>query len=149
SSGLRNSLVNLTTFSTTTTHRLDEAYYTVLQKLTTLQNTIVALKDLAEASSATSAGFIAESHSVLAEAETQLDAFGDFGEQQERVQALQDRLHGARERIEALSGRVDVVKQRVERWERAWAQSWENARRGMRIVWGVLLALGLVVLVLY
>lgn len=149
SSGVKKSLVDLTNFTTTTTRRLDEAYYTVLQKLTTLQNTMVALRDLAQASKATSAGFIAESHSVLFATQAQLDAFGDFSEQQERVQALQDRVHGGRERIATLSQRVDIVKQRVERWERADREWQERTRRKLKIIWGVVLGSGLVILVLY
>lgn len=149
SSGLRNSLVSLATFSSTTNRRLDEAYYTVLQKLTALQNTILALKELSEASAATSAGFSAEAQSVLAEAQSQLDALGDFSEQQDRVQALQDRVHGGRERIAALSERVDVVRRRVEKWERADREWQGRTRRKLKIVWGVVLGLGLLFLLLY
>ncbi|PSR97492.1 hypothetical protein BD289DRAFT_425625 [Coniella lustricola] len=147
--GLRNSLVTLTTFSSTTNRRLDEAYYTVLQKLTALQNTILALKELAGASAATSDGFSADAQSVLTEAQSQLDALGDFSEQQDRVQALQDRVHGGRERIAALSERVDVVRRRVEKWERADREWQERTRRKLKIVWGVVLGLGLLFLVLY
>lgn len=121
----------------------------MLQKLTTLQNTILALKDLATASSATSAGFIAESQSVLAEAQSQLDAFGSFAEQESRVRALQDRVHGGREKIAALSGRVDVVRSRVERWERADRDWQERTRRRLKLVWGFVMGAALVLLVLY
>lgn len=138
----------MNTFSTLTTRRLDETYYNVLEKLTSLQNTIVALKDLAQASTTTNDGFIAESQAVITEAQAQLDGFGDFTEQQRRVQALQERVHGGRERIAALSARVDVVRQRVEKWERADREWQERTRRRLKIMWGVLFGLGLVVLVL-
>lgn len=147
-SGFKKSLAELNAFSTMTTRRLDETYYNVLEKLTTLQNTIVALKDLAQASTSTNDGFIAESQAVITEAQAQLDGFGDFTEQQMRVQALQDRVHGGRERIAALSARVDVVRQRVEKWERADREWQERTRRRLKIMWGVLFGLGLVVLVL-
>lgn len=147
-SGFKKSLSELNTFSTMTTRHLDETYYSVLEKLTTLQNTIVALKDLAQASTTTNDGFIAESQAVITEAQAQLDAFGDFTEQQGRVQALQDRVHGGRERIAALSARVDMVRQRVEKWERADREWQERTRRRLKIMWGVLFGLGLVVLVL-
>ncbi|CAN8098906.1 unnamed protein product [Discula destructiva] len=147
--GFKKSLVDLATFSTTTTRRLDETYYSVLEKLTTLQNTIVALKDLAHASATTNNDFVAEAHIVLTEAQSQLDGFGDFAEQQARVQALQDRVHGGRERIAALSARVDVVRQRVEKWERADREWQETTRRRLKIMWGVLLGVGLVLLLLY
>lgn len=145
----KKSLVDLSTFSTTTTRHLDETYYNVLEKLTALQHTIVALKDLAHASTTTNDGFIAESQAVITEAQAHLDAFGDFTEQQARVQALQDRVHGGRERIAALSARVDVVRQRVEKWERADREWQERTRRRLKIMWGMLFGLGLVLLVLY
>lgn len=148
-SGLKKSLAELAAFSSSTNDRLNETYYSVLQKLTALQNTILALEDLAHASTATNNGFIAESQSVIAEAQAQLDAFGDFSEQQARVQALQDRVHGGRERIAALSARVDVVRQRVETWERADREWQEKTRRRLKIVWGFVMGLALALAVLY
>ena len=40
-------MAELDSFSTTTTRRLDDTYYSVLEKLGTLQSTIAALKELA------------------------------------------------------------------------------------------------------
>ncbi|KAI3401577.1 hypothetical protein diail_10178, partial [Diaporthe ilicicola] len=139
----------LANISTGTTRRLDDTYYSVLEKLSSLQNTVVALKELALASAAMNEGFTAESESVLAEAQAQLDAFGQFDEQQARVQALQDRVHGGRERISALSERVDIVRQKVERWERADFMWQNNTRRRIKIVWGVVLGLAMLLLLLY
>lgn len=121
----------------------------MLQKLTALQNTILALKELAQASAATNAGFITESHEVLAEAQAQLDAFGDFSAQQARVEALQGRVRGGRDRIAALGGRVDAVRRRVERWERADREWQERTRRRLKIVWGVVMVLGALLAALY
>ncbi|KAI7775274.1 hypothetical protein LA080_007074 [Diaporthe eres] len=148
-SDLKKSLADLSNISTSTTRRLDDTYYGVLEKLSSLQNTVTALKELAAASASMNEGFTAESESVLAEAQAQLDAFGQFDEQQARVQALQDHVHGGRERIGALSERVDVVRQKVERWERA-DYMWQNkTRRRIKIVWGMLLGFVLLLLLLY
>lgn len=86
---------------------------------------------------------------MLAEAQAQLDAFGDFSAQQARVEALQSRVHGGRERIAALGDRVDAVRRRVERWERADREWQERTRRRLKIVWGVVMALGCLLAVLY
>lgn len=94
-------------------------------------------------------GFIAESRAVVSDAQAQLDAFGSFDEQQARVQALQERVHSGQEKIASLSARVDVVRQRVEQWERADREWQERTRRRMKIVWGFVLAVGLVLAVLY
>lgn len=121
----------------------------MLQKLTALQNTILALKELAQASATTHAGFIAESHGVVAEAQAQLDAFGDFSAQQARVEALQGRVHDGRDRITALGARVDSVRRRVERWERADREWQERTRRRLKIVWGFVMVLGALLAALY
>lgn len=121
----------------------------MLEKLTSLRKTIIALKELASASFSTSENFANESQSALSEAQAQLDAFGQFDEQEKRVHALQDRVQGGRERIEALSTRVDVVRHKVEMWERADREWQERTRRRLKTVWGVVLGLALALLVLY
>lgn len=121
----------------------------MLEKLTSLRKTIVALKALASDSASTSEGFVKESHAALSEAQAQLDAFGKFDEHETRVHALQDRVQGGRERIEALSTRVNVVRHKVEMWERADREWQERTRRRLKAVWGVVLGLALALLVLY
>ncbi|KAK7745470.1 hypothetical protein SLS53_002968 [Cytospora paraplurivora] len=147
--GLKKSFVDLTAFSASTNRRLDDTYYSVLEKLASLQNTIVSLKKLASASASTNDSFVAESRSFLSEAQAQLDAFGQFDEQEKHVQALEARVHKGQERIEALSTRVDVVRQKVERWERADREWQERTRRRLKSIWGVVLGLALVLLLLY
>lgn len=148
-SGLKKSFVDLTAFSASTNRRLDETYYGVLEKLASLQKTIVSLKELASASVSTNDNFVAESRSFLAEAQARLDAFGQFDEQEKHVQALEARVHKGRDRIEALSTRVDVVRQKVERWERADREWQERTRRRLKSIWGVVLGLALVLLLFY
>lgn len=147
--GLRRSIVDLTTSTTKTSRRLDDAYRVIYDTLPYLQQTILNLKELAVASKAMSEGFIADSRTVASDAHAQLDAFGSFDEQQARVHALQERVHGGQEKIASLSARVDVVRQRVEQWERADREWQERTRRRMKMGWGVVLAVGLVLAVLY
>lgn len=147
--GLKRSIVDLTTSTTKTSRRLDDAYRVLYDTLPYLQQTIVNLKELAVASKIMNEGFVAESRSMISEAQAQLDAFGSFDEQQARVQALQDRVHSGKEKIASLSARVDVVRQRVEQWERADREWQERTRRRLKIVWGIVLAVGLVLVVLY
>lgn len=139
----------MTSSTTDTSRRLDEAYRVLYNTIPYLQQNILNLKELALASRSMNEGFIAESQAVLSEAQAQLDAFGSFDEQQTRVQALQDRVHNGREKISSLGARVDVVRQRVEKWERADREWQERTRRRLKIVWGVVLGIGLVLMVLY
>ncbi|KAK3336794.1 hypothetical protein B0T19DRAFT_454315 [Cercophora scortea] len=134
-SGLKQSLSNLQDFSTTTTRRLDDTYYSVLEKLGALQSTILGLKELAVLSQEMNQSFGSEAADLAADMHAQLDAFGQFETQQRRIETLQDRVHVGREKIRALSERVDVVRERIEGWERADREWQERTRRRLRVVW--------------
>ncbi|OIW35211.1 hypothetical protein CONLIGDRAFT_676142 [Coniochaeta ligniaria NRRL 30616] len=149
-SGLKKSLVGLSAFSNATTRRLDDTYYSVLEKLGMLQHTIVALKELAETSQETSTQFERESNDMVGEITSQINSFGGFGEQERRIQALTERIHGGRDKVKTLSERVDVVRERIEAWERADREWQERTRRRLKAIWvvtSVLLALLLILLV--
>ncbi|KAI1382129.1 hypothetical protein F4677DRAFT_400974 [Hypoxylon crocopeplum] len=133
--GLRKSLLELNTFSTTTTRRLDDTYYAVLEKLSMLQSTIVALRELAGMSQELDESIKAESQGLVAELEQQVDSFGQFDDQQQRIEELQGRIHTGRNKVEALSKRVDAVRHRIESWERADMDWQERTRRRLKIIW--------------
>ncbi|KAK0624678.1 hypothetical protein B0T17DRAFT_530791 [Bombardia bombarda] len=134
-SGLKTSLTALESFSTATTRRLDDTYYSVLERLGALQSTMMALKELAGLSRDMATTFSADAQELTADISAQLDAFGQFEDQQQRIEALQGRVHVGRDRIRALSERVDVVRERIERWERADREWQERTRKRLRIVW--------------
>ncbi|KAI1143572.1 hypothetical protein F5Y05DRAFT_157743 [Hypoxylon sp. FL0543] len=133
--GLRKSLMELSTASTTTTRRLDETYYAVLEKLSILQGTVVALKELAGISQELNGNFEAESQALLSELEQQANSFGQFDDQQKRIEELQGRIHTGRGKVEALSRRVDIVRERIEDWERADMEWQERTRKRLKIIW--------------
>ena len=111
--------MELSAFSTATTRRLDDAYYSVLEKLNMLQGTIIDLKELAGMSQELDENFKTESQELVDELEQQIDSFGHFEDQQKRILELQGRIHAGRGKVDALSRRVDVVRERIEGWERA------------------------------
>ncbi|KAK5990384.1 hypothetical protein PT974_08652 [Cladobotryum mycophilum] len=145
---LRQSLIELNAFSTDTTRHLDETYYSVLEKMTSLQNTVNALKDLAETSRDIQVGFDRISQDLESDIKSQLNGMGQFKGQQNTIESLQGRIHKGRQRIEALAARVEVVRQRVEGWERADKAWQERTRKRLRITWTALSILVLVFLVL-
>ncbi|KAI0898275.1 hypothetical protein F4806DRAFT_457771 [Annulohypoxylon nitens] len=134
-SGLRKSLVELSASSTTTTKRLDDTYYAVLEKLSTLQGAIVALKELAGMSQELDENFKTESQGLVNELEQQANSFGQFDDQQSRIEELQGRIYEGRGKVEALSKRVGVVRDRIESWERADKEWQEKTRRRLTIIW--------------
>ncbi|KAK6954466.1 hypothetical protein Daesc_004433 [Daldinia eschscholtzii] len=133
--GLRKSLVELGDFSTTTTMRLDDTYYSVLERLGMLQNTIVSLKELTTMSQKLDESFRTESQGLVDELEQQAKSFGHFDDQQRRIEELQGRIHAGRDMVETLSKRVDVVRERIEGWERADLEWQEKTRKRLKIIW--------------
>ncbi|EFY92825.1 hypothetical protein MAC_01063 [Metarhizium acridum CQMa 102] len=144
--GLKQSLMDLNAFSTTMTKRLDDTYYSVLEKMSTLQNTVFALKDLAEDSHNLCESFDKEARDLESDIIRQLSAAGQFEEQQRRISSLQKRIHRGRDQIQTLASRVDVVQTRVERWEQADRRWQEKTRKKLKIIWSVTTVLALVMI---
>lgn len=147
--GLKKSLIELSGFSTTTTRRLDETYYSVLEKKSILQSTISAIKELAVASRQMTGEFKKEAEEMCMDVGSQLDSFGQFGEQESRIEVLQGRIEAGRTRIQGLSERVDVVRRRIEGWERADRDWQEKTRKRLRTVWIVMSVIFAVLILLF
>jgi len=120
-----------------TTRRFEDTYYSVLEKLGTLQNTIVALKELAGLSREMNLAFTTEAEELVTDVGSQLDGFGQFEDQQRRIEKLQSRISAGRDRIKILSKRVDVVGERIENWENADKEWQERTRKRLKAVWVV------------
>ncbi|KAK4111967.1 hypothetical protein N656DRAFT_780106 [Canariomyces notabilis] len=148
-SGLQRSLAGLENFANVTTKRLDDTYYSLGEKLNALQGTITALKELAESSQKLNETFSAETEALVADINSQLDAFGQFEDQQRRIQSLQNRITLGRESIALLSKRVDGVRERIESWERADKEWQERTRKRLKVVWIVTSVVIFVVVLLY
>ena len=127
--------MNLNALSNNMTRRLDNTYYSILEKLSMLQSTISSLKELANMTRTLKTDFKAESDEVVSDVTAQLDTFSGFSEQERRIRALQERIKKGREKIKVLASRVDVVKERVEGWERAEGAWQDKTRRRLRIMW--------------
>jgi hypothetical protein len=134
-SELRNALLSLNTLANNTTQRLDNTYYSVLEKLSTLQNTMASLKELANMTRKLNADFKTESEEVVNDINTQLSTFKVFDDQQKRIEGLAERVQAGRERIKTLASRVDIVKERVNCWDKAEAECKDNTRKRLRIMW--------------
>ncbi|KAK3310182.1 uncharacterized protein B0T15DRAFT_27907 [Chaetomium strumarium] len=134
-SGLQRSLAELESFASSTTKRLDDTYHSLLDKLSTLQSTVAALKELADLSRQLNNSFSAEAEELVVDVGSQLDSFGQFEDQQKRIESLRDRIHAGRKRIRSLSERVDAVSERIENWERADREWQEKTRKRLKTVW--------------
>jgi hypothetical protein len=137
-SELQNALLGLNTLSNNTTRRLDNTYYSVLEKLSTLQNIIDSLKELATMTRELNDDFKVESEEVVVDINTQLAQFSGFDDQQRRIEALASRVQTGRQRIKTLGSRVDIVQNRVTCWELAEKEWKDKTRKRLRIMWTVI-----------
>lgn len=148
-SGLKKCLVDLNEFSNATTRRLDETYYSVLEKLSVLQSTVVALKELAGVSQEMTNGFKKDAQELVSDTESQLGTFGQFNNQEQRIESLQDRVRQGRQKMQTLSERVDAVRERIEGWERADRAWQERTRKRLKIIWIITSVVFLLLILLF
>jgi hypothetical protein len=134
-SELRNALTELNALSNSNTRRLDTTYYSVLEKLSALQNTICSLKELADLARSLDSEFKAEAEIVETEFTSQLDAFENFDSQEEMIEDLQKRVEVGRKKIKGLGERVEQVRERVDGWERGEKEWQDKTRKRMRVMW--------------
>ena len=135
SSGLEKSFTDLGAFSNSTAQRLDDVYYSVLEKTSNLQTAVVGLKELAEMSRGVQATFELDTKALVRDIGGQLDQFGRFEQQQNGIEILQARIRNGRSRITELSDRVEVVRSRIEGWERKDKEWQERTRRRLKAIW--------------
>ncbi|EGU79336.1 hypothetical protein FOQG_00273 [Fusarium oxysporum f. sp. raphani 54005] len=147
--GLKQSLVELGSFSTSTARRLDETYYAVLEKMSTLQSTVSALKELAEESQSIHRNFEKDACEIENDITSQIAAMGQFKEHQENIESLTTRVQDGRARIRALSDRVDIVREQVELWERLDKESQDKTRLRLRAIIICITVVFLAVVVLF
>lgn len=148
-SGLQRSLAELECFATSTTKQLDDTYYEVIEKLGSLQGTVLALKELCERSRQLSSNFTTEADDLVTDISAQLDTFGQFEDQQKRIESLQGRIQSRRDLIRSLGERVNAVTIRIEGWERADREWQEKTRKRLKAVWVITSVIFFLVLSLF
>lgn len=110
----------------------------MLEKLGSLQNTIVSLKELAVMTRQLNEEFEIEAGKVAKEVGTSLDGFGSFEAQQKHIEELAGRVKAGKEEVKSLGGRVDRVRGRVDGWERAEGEWQDRTRKRLRVMWIVM-----------
>jgi hypothetical protein len=140
--------MGLNTEANATTRKLDNTYYSVLEKVSMLQNTITSMKELATMTRTLNEEFKTEAEEIVTDVSTQIDGFENFTEQEKRISALAERVKSGGAKIKVLGSRVDIVRDRVEGWERGEIEWQEKTRKRLRILWIVIAVIASVVLAL-
>lgn len=117
--------------------------------MSTLQNTVTALRDLAETSRNIHSDFDRDSKEIENDIAEQIAGFGQFEDQQASIESLQTRIQDGRAKIHSLSDRVDVVRRRVEGWDRLDKESQEKTRRRLKAIWICMSIVSLAIILIY
>ena len=117
-SELRDALSRLNGVSNSTTRRLDDTYYSILEQISSLQSTVSSLEEVATLTHQLHREFEDEAIDLEAEVKAQTTDLNAFDIQQRRVEKLEVRVRRAKDHVGELVGRLDAVRGRVESWDK-------------------------------
>jgi DNA repair ATPase RecN len=113
-SELRSSLQKLSDQSLRTSRQLDDTYYSILEKVSVLRQTIGSLQELSGRTKELHHQFEADTNELVDEVQGQLEGFSNFNAQEEQVGVLEERIKAGKDRAEYLTKRLDDARKRVE-----------------------------------
>src|ERR1700712_5283754 len=108
-SELHDALRNVADVSTETTRKLDDIYYSILEKMSHVQVTISSLQDLSNLTKSLCHGFDEDAIEIQRDVQDQLDAFGGFNTQKSRIESLEWRLKTSQDTTGSLTERLDAA----------------------------------------
>ena len=121
---LRTALQSLSDASLKTSRRLDDTYYSILEKVSTLRQTIGSLQELSGLTKELHHNFDADSQDLLEDVQGQFENSDNFDAQQKQVTVLEERIRKGKEKADRLTERLAEAKERVDRRAKSEAQ-WE------------------------
>lgn len=121
---LRTALRTLSDQSLKTSRRLDDTYYSILEKVSVLRQTIVSLQELSGLTKELHDNFESDTKDLIDDIQGQYDGFDNFDNQQQQLVDLEDRIHVGKQKADSLTDRLAKVKERVDaraQAEQEWA----------------------------
>lgn len=149
---LLNTMHKLSDHSLTATRRLDDIYYSILEKFSTLRNTISSLQELSDLTKDLHHDFEEEAKENTNDIQAQIDALANFSAQQKKVTELEERIQRGRERAVQLDDRLANCKERVAWIDKRDREETEKTGRFYKMMWTILasaVALLVVVKIVY
>jgi len=129
---LRIALQSLSEQSLQTSRRLDDTYYTILEKASVLRQTIGTLQELSSLTRELHENFESDTTELIDDVKGQVEAFDGFKTQQEQVSVLEDRIKVGREKADALTARLAQAQERVDAKAKSEAE-WQAQNTSMVI----------------
>lgn len=127
-SHFRVSLDNLNDHASAAASQLDHSYYSLLEHVGYLQSGVEQLitlsRDIREASSEHDV----QLSQLCTDLHGQMDTFGNFELQRQRIYDLECRLRREKESAEDFKSRLDLVRQRLRNREKEDAENWKQTR---------------------
>ncbi|KAK7519984.1 uncharacterized protein IWZ02DRAFT_249376 [Phyllosticta citriasiana] len=146
---LQTALGILSEQSMATTRRLDDTYYSILEKVSGLQSMIDHLQELSSLTKDLRTEFATDADELTEEVNTSLDNIGDFKAQAEQLDDFELRITSSKEKARLLRARLDVAKKRVDEREKLEEEWRIKTSRRLRMLWGILGALAALFLISY
>lgn len=143
---LRQSLKSAEDLGMRSTRQLDDTYYAILEKASILRSTVASLQQLAEESRKMHKHFRDDSETLEEETKQNIDAFGNFDEQEKTITELVDKLKGSKGETDKLNERLEAARNRIEAFEKREHAKQAKRRKQWQATWGTLV--GVLVLVL-
>ena len=116
-----------------TSRELDNSYYSILEKVSVLRQTIANLQELSGLTKELHDNFRSDTKELADDVQGQFEGFNNFETQHEQVKGLEERIKSGKERADALTARLTEAKKRVD--ERAKVEAeWEARTTSERYV---------------
>ncbi|KAF2277578.1 uncharacterized protein EI97DRAFT_457578 [Westerdykella ornata] len=141
-------LHSLSDKSLKTSRRLDDTYYSILEKLSVLRQTIGSLQELSGLTKELHDTFLFDTNQLTNEIQGQIKNFGNFDAQDAQVKNLQERIQAGKEKADALMGRLAEARRRVKARAESDAEGEARTNRRFRTFWGMLGAIACVVFII-
>ncbi|RYO15495.1 hypothetical protein AA0121_g6844 [Alternaria tenuissima] len=145
---LRAVLQSLSDQSLKTSRRLDDTYYSILEKVSVLRQTIGTLQELSGLTKELHDNFESDTTELVEDVTGQVEAFDGFKAQQEQVSGLEERIRAGKEKADALTARLERAKERVDARAKSEAQWQAKNTHRVRIFWAIVAFVATLILAL-
>ena len=117
-------LKSLSDQSIKTSRRLDDTYYSILEKVSVLRQTIGTLQELSGLTKELHENFESDTKELLDDVQGQIDGFDSFDTQEKQIVDLEERVTVGKEKADSLTDRLAKAKGRVDARARSEVE-WE------------------------